>query len=106
MTDDTNRWLLVPRPLRRLPADLVAVVFLIVVTNITVFAPILEETPLRVVFGLVFVLFLPGYAFIAALFPENLVRPLKMSQLSRMTPRTRRTAAAYSHETVSTASSG
>jgi uncharacterized membrane protein len=33
-------------------------------------APVLSETPLRVVFGLPFVLFLPGYAFVAALFPE------------------------------------
>ncbi|GAB6878826.1 hypothetical protein JCM17823_11000 [Halorubrum gandharaense] len=36
----------------------------------TVFLPVVNETPLRVAFGLVFVLFLPGYAFIAALFPE------------------------------------
>jgi uncharacterized membrane protein len=36
----------------------------------SVFIPVVEETPIRVLFGLVFVLFLPGYAFIAALFPE------------------------------------
>lgn len=29
-----------------------------------------RETPLRVAFGLAFVLFVPGYAFVAALFPE------------------------------------
>jgi len=37
---------------------------------VSVFVPVLNDTPLRIVFGLCFVLFLPGYAFIAALFPE------------------------------------
>jgi len=52
------------------PADLAAVVILTIVTLASVFVPIINETPLRVIFGLCFVLFLPGYAFIAALFPE------------------------------------
>ncbi|GAB3411398.1 hypothetical protein GCM10027435_02950 [Haloparvum alkalitolerans] len=64
-------WLLLPRPVRRLPADLAAVVLLTLLTLASVFIPIVNETPLRVVFGLAFVLFLPGYAFIAALFPEE-----------------------------------
>jgi len=64
-------WLLLPQPIRRLPADLAAVVVLTALTLTTVFVPIVNETPLRVVFGLAFVLFLPGYAFIAALFPEQ-----------------------------------
>ncbi|WP_247730662.1 DUF1616 domain-containing protein [Halovivax limisalsi] len=63
-------WLSIPAPVRRLPADLAAVVVLVVATNVTVLAPVVRETPLRIVFGLGFVLFLPGYAFIAALFPE------------------------------------
>lgn len=63
-------WLLLPRPLRRLPADLAAVVAGTVLTNVVVFLPVINETPLRVVVGLPFVLFIPGYAFIAALFPE------------------------------------
>ena len=63
-------WLLLPRPVRNLPADLASVVLLTGLTLLTVFAPVVSETPLRVVFGLVFVLFLPGYAFVAALFPE------------------------------------
>ena len=63
-------WLLLPEPVRRLPADLAAVLLLTLVTLATVFVPVLNETPLRVLFGLAFVLFLPGYAFIAALFPE------------------------------------
>ena len=63
-------WLLLPAPVRRLPADLAAILVLSGLTVATVFIPGLNETPLRVLFGLVFVLFLPGYAFIAALFPE------------------------------------
>ena len=62
--------MVLPEPVRRLPADLVAVVFLTVLTLGAVFLPVVNETPLRVVFGLPFVLFLPGYAIIAALFPE------------------------------------
>ena len=70
MADRRDIWLVVPRPVRRLPADLAATVFLTFVTLVTVFVPVINETPLRVLFGLGFVLFLPGYAFIAALFPE------------------------------------
>lgn len=63
-------WLLLPRPLRDLPADLAAVLAGVGLTNLAVFLPVVRETPLRIVFGLAFVLFLPGYAFIAALFHE------------------------------------
>lgn len=63
-------WRLLPRPVRELPADLVAVVILVVLTDLSVLAPVVRETPLRIGFALVFLLFLPGYAFIASLFPE------------------------------------
>jgi len=63
-------WLVLPEPVRELPADLAAVLAVVAATCVTVLVPVLNGTPLRVVFGLVFVLFLPGYAFIAALFPE------------------------------------
>jgi uncharacterized membrane protein len=63
--------LLVPSRIRDLPADLVAVLLYLVVTNAVIFLPVVRETPVRVVFGLPFVLFVPGYAFIAALFPED-----------------------------------
>ncbi len=42
---------------------------MVVTTNVTVFAPVIRATPLRIVFGLAFVLFVPGYAFVAALYP-------------------------------------
>jgi uncharacterized membrane protein len=62
--------LLLPRRVRELPADLAAVLVYVVATNAVVLLPVVSETPVRVVFGLPFVLFIPGYAFIAALFPE------------------------------------
>jgi len=68
--DRERAWLLLPSPVRNLPADLAAVLALVAVTNLAVFLPVVNDSPLRVVVGLVFVLFVPGYAFIAALFPE------------------------------------
>ncbi|WP_348608948.1 DUF1616 domain-containing protein [Halobaculum rarum] len=66
-----SRWRqLLPAPIRRLPADLAAVVAAVALTIAAVFTPVVNETPLRVVVGLPFVLFVPGYALIAALFPE------------------------------------
>lgn len=62
--------LLLPTQLRHLPADLVAVVVMTLCATGAVFVPGVNETPLRVLFGLPLVLFVPGYVFIAALFPE------------------------------------
>jgi len=62
--------LLLPPQLRALPADLAATLVYVVAVNLAVFLPGLNETPLRVVLGLPLVLFVPGYVFIAALFPE------------------------------------
>ena len=64
-------WEIIPPWLRVIPADLVATIGLVFLTVIIVLAPGIRETPLRVVFGLPLVLFLPGYALIAALFPED-----------------------------------
>lgn len=64
-------WLAIPEPMRRVPADLVATVVFVVLVNLVVFVPVVNETPLRVPLGLGFVLFVPGYALIAALFPEQ-----------------------------------
>jgi uncharacterized membrane protein len=54
-----------------LPADLAAVVALVALVDVVVLVPVLNESPVRVVLGLVFVLVLPGYAVVAALFPET-----------------------------------
>lgn len=62
--------LLVPEPIRRLPADLIAVVTLVILACAGVLVPGINETPLRIIVGLPLVLFLPGYVLVAALFPE------------------------------------
>ncbi|QCS41941.1 DUF1616 domain-containing protein [Natrinema versiforme] len=59
------------RTIRALPADLAAAVAVTLLANAAVFAPVVRETPLRVPVGVAFVLFVPGYVFIAALFPER-----------------------------------
>lgn len=71
----SSLWLLVPAQLRQLPADLAVICVLVIITCLSVLVPVLNETPLRIPFGLAFVLFLPGYAFVAALFPEAGVSP-------------------------------
>lgn len=70
MSQDPDWRLLLPQPVRDLPADLAAVVLLAVVTTLAATLPGVKETPLRVVVGLPYVLFVPGYALVAALFPE------------------------------------
>lgn len=55
---------------RTYPADLVVAVGLTLFTVSFVVLPFLRDTPFRVIFGLFFVLFLPGYTLIAVLFPE------------------------------------
>ncbi|MFB6224817.1 MAG: DUF1616 domain-containing protein [Haloarcula sp.] len=68
---ETQTWkLLLPRQLRHLPADLAGVVGVVILTNLAALLPVISDTPVRIIAGLVFVLFIPGYAFIAALFPE------------------------------------
>ena len=65
-------WLLyLPAPLRTLPADLAFVLAMVVATLLATLVPGIDQTPLRIVIGLPFVLFAPGYALIAALFPER-----------------------------------
>ncbi|MGB9953279.1 DUF1616 domain-containing protein [Haloarcula marismortui] len=68
---ETRAWkLLLPRQLRHLPADLAGVIGVVILTNLAALLPVVSDTPVRIVAGLVFVLFIPGYSFIAALFPE------------------------------------
>ncbi|WP_157533238.1 DUF1616 domain-containing protein, partial [Haloferax profundi] len=70
MTSDTDWRLLLPHSVRSFPPDLTAVVLLVALTCGAVSIPGIRETPLRIILGLPYVLFVPGYAFIAALFPE------------------------------------
>jgi uncharacterized membrane protein len=51
------------------PPDLAATVVLVVLAWSAVLLPVVSETPLRLVFAPLLVLFLPGYALLAALFP-------------------------------------
>lgn len=52
------------------PVDLAATAGLVVLAWSTAFLPVVRETPLRIPFGAFLVLFLPGYALLAALFPR------------------------------------
>ncbi|MDD1676158.1 MAG: DUF1616 domain-containing protein [Methanomicrobiales archaeon] len=51
------------------PIDLLVIIAWTASTVLAVYAPFLSSSPLRVIFGLPMVLFIPGYALIAALFP-------------------------------------
>jgi uncharacterized membrane protein len=61
---------LLPGFVQAVPADLMIVLLSVAATGITVFTPVLRSSPLRVILGVPFVLFIPGYALIAVLFPE------------------------------------
>lgn len=69
--DSSELRLLLPPRLRETPRDLVLVALLTIITDLSVFLPFVSDTALRIVFGLPFVLFAPGYVLIAALFPEE-----------------------------------
>ncbi|WP_319507340.1 DUF1616 domain-containing protein [uncultured Methanolobus sp.] len=56
---------------KNIPADLKVVMVLVLLTDLFVLIPYLSESPLRTALGLPMVLFLPGYALIAALFPAR-----------------------------------
>ncbi|HEY3361613.1 MAG TPA: DUF1616 domain-containing protein [Methanosarcina sp.] len=56
---------------KKVPSDLFIVMGLVLLTDILVLTPGISETMIRNAIGLPFVLFLPGYALIAALFPAK-----------------------------------
>ena len=53
------------------PGDLIAVLLATLTTAACVYVPVLNESFLRIFFGVAMVLFIPGYALIAALFPAR-----------------------------------
>ncbi|MEA1944277.1 MAG: DUF1616 domain-containing protein [Euryarchaeota archaeon] len=57
--------------LKHIPGDLALVILLTLACILFVMVPPLNETPVRVILGLLLVLFLPGYSLIAALFPRK-----------------------------------
>jgi len=75
MTDSTDERDIVPSLLRYLPADLTAILLVTMATVAAVTIPVLNATPLRSVLAVPFVLFVPGYALVAALFPERASGP-------------------------------
>lgn len=53
------------------PTDIVGILVVVALANLAVFHSALGESAIRVVAGILFVLFVPGYALVAALFPED-----------------------------------
>ena len=56
---------------KKIPSDLFIIMGLVLLTDIFVLTPGINETMFRNILGLPLVLFLPGYALIAALFPAK-----------------------------------
>ncbi|WP_407356186.1 DUF1616 domain-containing protein [Methanolobus sp. WCC5] len=54
---------------KQIPTDIKLVIALALLTDLFVLVPFLSDGPVRTILGLPMVLFLPGYALIAALFP-------------------------------------
>lgn len=71
MTDNTDQPSIVSTLRASLPADLTAVVLVTMATVAAVGIPVINTTPIRVILATPFVLFIPGYALVAALFPEE-----------------------------------
>lgn len=55
----------------RPPADIAAALAWTALALLSVYLPVVDETPLRVLFGVPLLLFVPGYLLIAALFPRH-----------------------------------
>jgi len=56
---------------QKFPSDLLLVAGLVILTDIFVLIPVLSGSLIRTALGLPLILFLPGYALIAMLFPEK-----------------------------------
>lgn len=51
--------------------DLILILLITIFTVVSIFAPFLKDSFIRIILGILFVLFLPGYSLIAALFPKK-----------------------------------
>jgi uncharacterized membrane protein len=85
MDRDTAWVVFVPRQFRRLPTDLQLVVIYFLLATAVITLPVVRESLLRPLLTLPFVLFVPGYVFIAALFPEAGTGPTPESSPSDST---------------------
>jgi uncharacterized membrane protein len=56
---------------QEVPLDLTLMVVWLVVSIAAIYLPILNDTPLRIVFTVPVIIFIPGYCLIAALFPKE-----------------------------------
>lgn len=56
---------------QKFPSDLLLIAGLVIITDIFVLIPVLSGSLIRTALGLPLVLFLPGYALVAMLFPEK-----------------------------------
>ncbi|WP_435146429.1 DUF1616 domain-containing protein [Halobaculum sp. P14] len=71
---------------RQFPVDLALVAVSTLLTAVVVAVQPLGQTPIRLVLGAAFLTFVPGYAFVAALFPESAAAPRQLSEQSRSDP--------------------
>ncbi len=72
MTSETTTGLLIGSlDPRTIPLDLKSIYLWIFLALAGMYAPVISESPLRVVFVLPFILFIPGYLLVAALFPAR-----------------------------------
>lgn len=54
---------------KKIPPDIIACYLWLAATLLCIYVPVLNATFLRIIFGVAMILFIPGYALIAALFP-------------------------------------
>ena len=59
-----------PSAIGTIPTDLVVIIGFVVLAVLSVVLPGIRETPIPMILGLPFVLFVPGFALIAIIFPE------------------------------------
>ncbi|AKB38732.1 hypothetical protein MSSAC_4142 [Methanosarcina siciliae C2J] len=68
---------------QKFPSDLLFVVGLVILTDIFVLTPVLNESFIRTVLGLPMILFLPGYSLVSLLFPtKNTLEGIERAALS------------------------